>query len=71
MGVREPGFRILTYEMSTKDREEMYRRGGLFSVTSKILVTDLLKGTVPVDLITGIVVLHAETWVDRRWKQCR
>ncbi|KAL1410200.1 DNA repair protein RAD16 [Vanrija albida] len=61
MGVREPGFRILTYEMSTKDREEMYRRGGLFSVTSKILVTDLLKGTVPVDLITGIVVLHAET----------
>jgi len=42
MGVREPGFRILTYEMSVKEREEKYRGGGLFSVTSKILVNDLL-----------------------------
>jgi hypothetical protein len=50
----------------------MYRKGGLFSVTSKILVTDFLslfgrrvkltaEGTVPVELITGLVVLHAET----------
>lgn len=53
--------------------EEKYRGGGLFSVTSKILVNDLLsaytvndltaEGNVPVDLITGIVILHAETWV--------
>ncbi|KLT38478.1 hypothetical protein CC85DRAFT_281064 [Cutaneotrichosporon oleaginosum] len=61
MGVREPGLRILTYEMGVKEREDMYRKGGLFSVTSKILVTDFLKGTVPVELITGLVVLHAET----------
>lgn len=50
----------------------MYRKGGMFSVTSKILVTDFLsqlcpgseltaEGTVPVELITGLVVLHAET----------
>lgn len=45
MGVREPGLRILTYEMSVKERQEMYRRGGLFSVTSKILVTDLLSAS--------------------------
>lgn len=56
MGVRDPGFRILTYEMSVKERygseallwltcsEELYRGGGLYSVTSKILVTDLLSG---------------------------
>jgi len=57
MGVRDPGFRILTYEMSvtqryvhshahqaflTGYREELYRHGGLFSVTSKILVNDFL-----------------------------
>ncbi|AAW45049.2 conserved hypothetical protein [Cryptococcus deneoformans JEC21] len=60
MGVRDPGFRVVGYEMSVKEREEMYRHGGLFSVTSKILVNDLLKGTVPVKLITGLVILHAE-----------
>lgn len=55
MGVREPGLRILTHEMTVKERwahlshsftetprEEMYRRGGLFSVTSRILVYDLM-----------------------------
>ncbi|WWD16753.1 hypothetical protein CI109_101184 [Kwoniella shandongensis] len=60
MGVRDPGFRVVGYEMSVKEREEMYRHGGLFSVTSKILVNDFLKGTVPAKLITGLVILHAE-----------
>ncbi|ORX36395.1 hypothetical protein BD324DRAFT_642553 [Kockovaella imperatae] len=60
MGVRDPGFRILTYEMSVDKREELYRHGGLFSVTSKILVHDFLRGTVPAKLITGLVILHAE-----------
>ncbi|WVF66815.1 hypothetical protein IAT40_001557 [Kwoniella sp. CBS 6097] len=60
MGVRDPGFRVVGYEMNVKEREEMYRHGGLFSVTSKILVNDFLKGTVPAKLITGLVILHAE-----------
>ncbi|KAK4688167.1 DNA excision repair protein ERCC-4, partial [Tremellales sp. Uapishka_1] len=60
MGVRDPGFRILTYDMSVAQREELYRHGGLFSVTSKILINDFLKGTVPAKLITGLVILHAE-----------
>ena len=56
----------------------MYRHGGLFSVTSKILINDFLstlnvalcfarrikltrsEGNVPVKLITGLVILHAE-----------
>jgi DNA excision repair protein ERCC-4 len=60
MGVRDPGFRVLTYEMNTTQRsasdlgvfrlalladsgrEDLYRHGGLFSITSKILVHDLL-----------------------------
>jgi DNA excision repair protein ERCC-4 len=54
--------------------EELYKRGGLFSVTSKILVHDFLSAslnstgvkaddegkTVPAKLITGLVILHAE-----------
>lgn len=38
----------------------MYKQGGLFSVTSQILIYDMLKNTIPVDLITGLIVLHAE-----------
>ncbi|WVR04063.1 hypothetical protein IAU60_001062 [Kwoniella sp. DSM 27419] len=60
MGVRDPGFRVVGYEMTVKEREELYRHGGLFSVTSKILVNDFLKGTIPANLITGLVILHAE-----------
>ncbi|KDE08113.1 hypothetical protein MVLG_01595 [Microbotryum lychnidis-dioicae p1A1 Lamole] len=42
-------------------REKMYKQGGLFSVTSRILVVDMLNNKIPVALITGIIVLHAET----------
>jgi DNA excision repair protein ERCC-4 len=38
----------------------MYKDGGLFSVTSRILIVDMLKKTIPVHLITGLVVMHAE-----------
>ncbi|KAG8995965.1 hypothetical protein FRB90_012860, partial [Tulasnella sp. 427] len=60
MGVRNPGLRIVDYEMSKKDRQLLYKKGGLISVTSRILVVDLLQKDIPVDLITGMVILHAE-----------
>ncbi|KAG9075269.1 hypothetical protein FRC06_010186, partial [Ceratobasidium sp. 370] len=60
MGARHPGLRILDYEMNSKDRTELYNRGGLVSVTSRILVVDMLKKDIPTEKITGIVVLHAE-----------
>ena len=41
-------------------RQELYRRGGIFSVTSQILVVDMLQSTLPTELITGILILHAE-----------
>ncbi|KAG9087354.1 hypothetical protein FS749_002971, partial [Ceratobasidium sp. UAMH 11750] len=46
--------------MNSKDRTELYNRGGLVSVTSRILVVDMLKKDIPTEKITGIVVLHAE-----------
>ena len=41
-------------------RQELYKQGGLFSVTSQILVVDMLQADIPMELITGLVVLHAE-----------
>lgn len=44
-------------------RQELYKQGGLMSVTSRILVVDMLQSDIPTDLITGIIVLHAEKYV--------
>ncbi|BGO95154.1 hypothetical protein NBRC10512_001881 [Rhodotorula toruloides] len=52
--------KVVGYELGDSQREKMYKDGGLFSVTSRILIVDMLKGTIPVSLITGLVVLHAE-----------
>lgn len=48
-------------------RQELYRRGGIISVTSRILVVDMLKADIPIQLITGMLVMHAERWVDQNW----
>ena len=41
-------------------RRNLYRQGGLISVTSRILVVDMLLEDIPIDSIGGLVVLHAE-----------
>ncbi|KAG9258680.1 MUS38-like protein [Emericellopsis atlantica] len=41
-------------------REKMYAVGGIFSITSRILVVDLLTGLLAPESITGLVVLHAD-----------
>lgn len=41
-------------------REKMYARGGIFSITSQILVVDLLTNLLNVEKVTGLVVLHAD-----------
>ena len=41
-------------------REKMYAKGGIYSITSRILVVDLLTGLLRTESITGIVLLHAE-----------
>ncbi|KAL7487903.1 hypothetical protein ACHAW6_013850, partial [Cyclotella cf. meneghiniana] len=44
----------------TKDRSLLYARGGLFVVTSRILIVDLLNGTANARDIDGMLVGHAE-----------
>lgn len=41
-------------------REKMYATGGIFSITSRILVVDLLTNLLNVENITGLIVLHAD-----------
>ncbi|TEA20412.1 DNA repair protein rad16 [Colletotrichum sidae] len=41
-------------------REKMYARGGIFSITSRILVVDLLTNLLDTQKVTGLVVLHAD-----------
>ncbi|CAG8453665.1 10156_t:CDS:10 [Dentiscutata heterogama] len=60
MGVRKPGLRVVNNEMGTKERSELYLSGGIISITSRILIVDLLTKRIPSYLITGILVNHAE-----------
>ena len=41
-------------------RQAIYARGGIVSVTTRILIIDMLLDRIPVAEITGIAVLHAE-----------
>ncbi|KAK6842566.1 DNA excision repair protein ERCC-4 [Apiospora arundinis] len=41
-------------------REKMYSTGGIYSITSRILVVDLLTTLLRPETITGLVVLHAD-----------
>ena len=51
---------VSTDNMSVGTREKMYLRGGIFSVTSRILIVDLLSKLLNPETITGLIVLHAE-----------
>ncbi|KAH8420463.1 hypothetical protein KR009_010608, partial [Drosophila setifemur] len=46
------------------ERERVYLEGGLQFVSTRILVVDLLKQRIPIELITGIIVLRAHTIIE-------
>ncbi|KAF6752030.1 hypothetical protein DFP72DRAFT_462496 [Ephemerocybe angulata] len=60
MGCRRPGLRVVGYETPRQERQALYKGGGLIMVTSRILVVDMLQADLPTELVSGIVVLHAE-----------
>ena len=53
------GIKIVNNSTSTNERLGLYLSGGVFVVTSRILVVDLLMSRIPAHLITGILVLNA------------
>ena len=55
------GLRVINTDKATVPmREKMYAEGGIVSVTSRILVVDLLSKLLDPETVTGLVVLHAE-----------
>jgi len=52
--------KVNTELMSVGTREQLYSRGGIFSITSRILIVDLLSGLLNPEIVTGMCVLHAE-----------
>ncbi|CAG8592159.1 11965_t:CDS:2 [Funneliformis caledonium] len=59
-GVKKPGLRVVNNESNAKERSELYVSGGILSITSRILIIDLLQKRIPTYLITGILIMHAE-----------
>ncbi|XP_017797477.1 PREDICTED: DNA repair endonuclease XPF [Habropoda laboriosa] len=51
--------RIITSECSSAEREILYLEGGVLFMSGPILVVDLLKKRVPLNLVTGILVYRA------------
>lgn len=60
LGVRSPGLQALDSSLNENKRKAIYARGGLISVTTRILIVDMLKKTIPLELVSGLVILHAE-----------
>lgn len=58
------GLTIVTEKMHGNARAKAYVQGGLFSVTSRILVVDMLNGTVDCSKVTGVIVLNAHNVSD-------
>ncbi|KAL2402504.1 DNA repair protein rad16 [Exophiala dermatitidis] len=55
------GLRVINTDKATvAAREKIYSEGGIVSVTSRILVVDLLSKLLDPETVTGLVVLHAE-----------
>lgn len=53
-------FKIVSNDTPAKERIEMYLHGGVISITSRVMLIDLLKNRIPCHLTTGIMVLEAD-----------
>ncbi|EEP79675.1 MUS38 protein [Uncinocarpus reesii 1704] len=51
---------INTDKAKVSARQQLYAQGGVLSVTSRILIVDLLSTLLDPETITGMVILHAE-----------
>jgi len=61
MSPKARGLTMVTTDLlSVGQREQLYAKGGVFSITSRILIIDFLSGLLDPATVTGMVVLHAE-----------
>ncbi|QLG71812.1 hypothetical protein HG535_0C01610 [Zygotorulaspora mrakii] len=55
-------FHVISADNQTLEkRKKLYSSGGIFSITSRILIVDLLSGIVHPSKITGMVILNVDT----------
>ncbi|KAL1915153.1 uncharacterized protein VTP21DRAFT_7634 [Calcarisporiella thermophila] len=59
-GVKQPGLRVINNETPASERSEIYKSGGILSITSRILIVDMLNKSIPTHIVSGILVNHAE-----------
>lgn len=60
LGMNENVIQDIHHDLTAKQRAQLYMSGGIVSVTSRILVVDMLSRRIPTHLLTGMVVLRAE-----------
>ena len=59
---RSRPFHVVTSEsLTVEKRRKLYQQGGVASVTSRILIVDLLSGVLHPNKVTGMVVLNVDT----------
>lgn len=51
-------------------RQNLYKKGGLVSLTHQILTVDMLTSDIPTHLITGMIMLHSERCVRCSFCSC-
>ncbi|XP_039630424.1 DNA repair endonuclease XPF [Polypterus senegalus] len=56
--------RVVTNEVPSGERYDVYTQGGVLFVTSRILVVDFLTDRIPAHLITGILVYRAHKIIE-------
>lgn len=54
-----PQPKVVSFEMGVSERQQSYLDGGLWFVPNRILVVDMIKKRIPIDLITGFIVCKA------------
>lgn len=55
-------FKVVTSDLLTVERRrKLYLHGGIISVTSRILIVDLLSGIIHPNKITGLLIMHVES----------
>jgi len=59
LSTKHPPTAITSETTSTMEREKLYLGGGVFFITTRILVVDMLAKRVPLEYVTGIVVNRA------------
>ena len=50
---------VISADTHASERDKLYLQGGVFFVTSRILVVDMLTKRLPIDYVTGIIVHRA------------